>query len=289
MRLFAFMSSLCAVALSVVAAQGAAMAQLRDGFEKTYPVTGRPHLQVTSDSASIEARACDRCNAVRVQIHLNGQDASRFHLYESQAGNAITISLKQKEDHSWSWNGNRKSPAITIELPAGSDAKLHSSNGDVQLAGVQGDLDLGTSNGNINVDHVSGALRLDTNNGAVTFHDVHGTLHASSSNGNIRGDGQITKVEARTSNGVIDLGMPSGTQLASDSTLSTSNGEVTLRVPRDLHANVHMHSSSGSVHSDFPLRGGDDSDRHALDGPINGGGPNLEMTSSNGSVRIVGN
>lgn len=281
-------SLVVASALAVVPLASAA--ELGNIVDKNYPVSGRTRLQVTTDNADIQTRACGECSAVRVHIDLYGQDPSRFHLSESQSGNAITISLKEREERGGGWGRRNKSPVITVELPVGSDARLRSSNGGIDLTGLQGDLDAETSNGGITVEHTQGPLRLESSNGEITVHDIRGPLHVSTSNGRVRGDGQMSKVEARSSNGGVDLGLASGSQLSADSTLRTSNGSVVLRVPGNLRATVRLHSDQGSVHSDFPLQSkGDEPDKHEMKGALNGGGPSLEMTASNGSVRLVAN
>jgi DUF4097 and DUF4098 domain-containing protein YvlB len=92
-------------------------------------------------------------------------------------------------------------------------------------------------------------------------------------------------VKLQTSNGGIDLTMDS---LADNEVrVSTSNGGITVRLPSMIDAHIHAHTSHSSIHSDFSLRHESGRGKHDLDGVIGSGGPTVELTSSNGSIRLL--
>jgi DUF4097 and DUF4098 domain-containing protein YvlB len=92
-------------------------------------------------------------------------------------------------------------------------------------------------------------------------------------------------VDASTTNGGIEVDLkdvPDG----SDLSFSTTNGSVTLRLPRDVRASLDAATSNGRVSSDFEVDGDGKPNRRHLFGDINGGGGKLHIRSTNGSVDI---
>jgi len=137
--------------------------------------------------------------------------------------------------------------AFTVEVPAGVELDAITVNGDVQV------LDL------------TGAVRAVTVNGVVTI-DTNGAASATTVNGDI---------EARM--GRID----------DDVEFTTVNGGITITMPSGASADVEATTVNGSIDTDFPItirgRWGPRSAR----GEIGGGGPSLEVTTVNGSIRLL--
>ena len=68
-------------------------------------------------------------------------------------------------------------------------------------------------------------------------------------------------------------------------TLRTSNGSVHAEDVRgDLEAET---SSTGTIHSDFEILTRGMLSKHRLEGKIAGGGPKYELTTSNGTIRLL--
>jgi len=167
--------------------------------------------------------------------------------------------------------------------------RLRTSNGSVRTARLRGSLDVQTSNGAVDVEELDGPATLRTTNGRVTAGGIRGTLEASSTNGSIHA--RLTKpephrsVKLETSNGSIELVMDSLAD--NDIRASTSNGGITVKLPSAANAHVHAHTTHNSVHTDFDLRGQVNWKKSELDGEIGNGGPAVELTSSNGSIRLL--
>jgi DUF4097 and DUF4098 domain-containing protein YvlB len=93
-------------------------------------------------------------------------------------------------------------------------------------------------------------------------------------------------VTLTTSNGGVDLKLGSTTQSAVKA--ETSNGGITLRMPAAAGAHVRaVTSSHNKVSSDFDIRKeGSNSESH-LEGVVGSGGPTVELTTSQGSIRLL--
>ena len=146
---------------------------------------------------------------------------------------------------------------------------------------IEGKMRLRTSNGYVRTLHVRGDLEVTTSNGGVDVEDAEGPATIRTSNGSIHA--RLLKAEPhravklQTSNGGIDLTMESLAD--NDIRASTSNGGITVKLPRDIAARVHAHTSHNAVHTDFDVKRDDGASKHSLDGSIGSGGPTVELTS----------
>jgi len=106
--------------------------------------------------------------------------------------------------------------------------------------------------------------------------------YLSSSNGSIRVTDATGPARLRTSNGGIRVAGLSGGLEA-----HTSNGGITVRLPEGVDARVSAHTSNAHVTSDFDVRMQGEIERHRMEGVIGKGGPLLDLSTSNGSIRLA--
>jgi DUF4097 and DUF4098 domain-containing protein YvlB len=178
--------------------------------------------------------------------------------------------------------------AIRVDDTEGP-ANLQTSNGSVRVAKTRGKLEIATSNGAVQVQENDGETNVRTSNGSVHASGIRGPLTATSSNGAMHVDLDESRggpVNLITSNGGVDLKL--GAVAQSDVKAATSNGGITLRMPASAGARVRATTSShNKVSSDFDVRKeGTNSDSH-LEGVVGSGGPTVDLTTSQGSIRLL--
>ncbi len=168
-------------------------------------------------------------------------------------------------------------------------ARLQTSNGGIHVMNLRGNLDARTSNGTIEAENVSGGASLNTANGRVRADSVQGPFEASTSNGGIRvhlaGDTPNAPMKLTTSNGPVDLTLDTPAQ--NDIHASTSNGSITLHLPGSTHARVHAVTTNSGIASDFDVQLQGAAGKHRIEGTIGGGGPLLDLSTTNGAIRLV--
>lgn len=152
----------------------------------------------------------------------------------------------------------------------GSDGRMNTQNNDVQVhfeIRVPDGVDFigRTVNGGVE------ALGLDSDVVAVT---VNGDIEIST-------DGFA---EAETVNGSIDATM--GSAIRRGVEFSTVNGSITLDLPDDVDASIDASWLNGSFESDIPFRVDGRLGRRSAEGALGAGGPELELSTVNGSIRI---
>ena len=178
--------------------------------------------------------------------------------------------------------------SVRVEALEGS-ARLKTSNGALTILRLKGPLEATTSNGSIEVTDQTGAAVLRTSNGRIRADGIRGALQARTSNGGITArlsDPEPQRpITLESSNGSVDLTV--GELRSNDVRITTSNSSIKLRVPSGVNANLRAHTSNSSVQSDFDVdaRSGKRSKSH-VEGAIGAGGPVLDLSTSNGSIRI---
>jgi len=146
---------------------------------------------------------------------------------------------------------------------------------------------LSTSNGGIRIMDAVGPARLRTSNGGIRVTNLSGGLEAHTSNGGITADLEKVdgEVKLETSNGSIEVRLPE--LLREGVRAHTSNGGITVRLPEGVDARVSAHTSNAHVTSDFDVRMQGEIERNRLEGVIGKGGALLDLSTSNGSIRLA--
>ena len=127
-------------------------------------------------------------------------------------------------------------------------------------------------------------VALRTQNGGVRLENVAGQLTAATTNGGVTGRGVSGAIDASTVNGGIVMDLAS---LDGDVRVATVNGGIRLSVPADAKASLDASAVNGGVSVEQGLNlEATERSRIRVTGAINGGGPRLQVQTTNGGVRI---
>lgn len=201
--------------------------------------------------------------------------------------------------------------SIRVES-AGDSVSAETAGGSIEVDGAEGNLIARTSGGDVRVRGVMQTVEAETSGGDIELEDIGGRVTAETSGGDIGGRGLRMAVKARTSAGDIELqdvraavtAETSVGDIVIESTaqeyatdpafqLTTSHGDITLTVPSGLQASfraeVQGYGGRGQdeIRSDVPLtRKGGDGDPIRAQGDMNGGGPQIQLETTGGSIQI---
>lgn len=140
--------------------------------------------------------------------------------------------------------------AYTVRAPAGADLRFD------------------TVNGGIEVERVTGRLNVETVNGGIVVRDVDtASFEATTVNGGITAD--LTRVPQ---NGVK---------------LGCTNGGIKLRLPADARADISASVANGGIDAEGLSLDTTEKSRRRLVGRLNGGGPRIELSGTNGGIQIA--
>jgi hypothetical protein len=259
-------------------------------WQKSYPVSGKASITFSTGDSATEVRACGDCHEVRIRVQWNDRHIADYTITESQTGSHVAFELREKPHVGFMQIRVHHAPLVTIESPAEVDLEGRTSDGSLRVSGLNGNLQLRTSDGSLNVDDVRGALRITASDGSIRVHNAAGSLESRSSDGSVQIDGNFNGVQVHTSDGSLELTLAEGSKLTTASRVESSDGRVTLRVPRTLAADLEVHTGDGHLQCDLPLvmegfNSKTDSG-HNLRGRLNGGGVPLTIHTSDGNVTI---
>ncbi len=123
-----------------------------------------------------------------------------------------------------------------------------------------------------------------TVNGDVEVRDLSSDVSAHTVNGDIE-IATTGFAEANTVNGSIEAAMGSF-DVERGLSFSTVNGSISLDVPDDIDADVDAKWVHGSLEADLPLKLVGRLSKHAAQGALGQGGPELNLKTVNGSIHI---
>lgn len=129
------------------------------------------------------------------------------------------------------------------------------------------------------------SLRLNNTNGQIHITGVTGDVKAETTNGGVKGLELAGRVEASTTNGGVDLDLTSVAE--GGVRAETTNGGVSVRLPATAKADIRASCVNGGISvTGLELEGGQ-STRRRVEGRLNGGGPVVQVETTNGGVRVA--
>ncbi len=127
-------------------------------------------------------------------------------------------------------------------------------------------------------------IDIDNTNGSIDISDVRGSARVSNTNGHIELLRCSGDVDAETTNGHIKAELAVVTP-GKGVRLETTNGRITVAVPRSINARLDASTTNGRINTELPVTT-TEVHRTSLRGPINAGGPELRLRTTNGSIDI---
>jgi DUF4097 and DUF4098 domain-containing protein YvlB len=245
--------------------------------EDSFSVAGFSRVAVNSVNGDIEVNT-GLGNEVLVQATL--KDAPRVKYELSQVGNTVTVDVQTTKQ--W-WFFGSAGVDVIITAPPKSDVELETSNGFIELHGLEGSGSLKSSNGRIVLDNIKGNFDGTTSNGRIEINAVEGSVILKTSNG---------KIDVRSVQGEFDIESSNGSVFYSGNTtaggsnrLVTSNGDVVVELQGKPSVVLDAETSNGEVTSELPILA-TVTRKERLVGRIGDGEADLYIRTSNGDITI---
>jgi hypothetical protein len=258
----------------------------QEDFQQSHPMKAGGRLSMENFNGTVEIAGWDKESIdISGTKHASTQSAvDSMKIDVVVSGDSVRIRTIRPSER-WGNMGVR----YTIRVPRRTTLeRVSTSNGAIDVSGIQSPARLITSNGSIRADNLDGGLEASTSNGAVHANNVQGGLEVTTSNGSIEaslmGKSDGRPVRLTTSNGSVDLTLDE--MGIGGVSVKTSNSSITLHLPRDIAANVDASTSNGSISNEFETSFRGRSDKRHLEGAIGAGGPRLELETSNGRIQL---
>jgi hypothetical protein len=245
----------------------AAQAAAQTDFEWTGQLSPGQRIEVLGVNGSIRASAAPGSSVTVTAVKTAGNRGNpsevRIETVAHTGGVTVCVIYPSQDDRQPNTcqaggrgqNNSRDNDTrvdFTVQVPAGIGLAARTVNGSINAQSLQSDTEATTVNGSVNVS-TSGTARATTVNGSIN------AAMGRAAWGN--GGGKFTTV----------------------------NGEVTLRLPAAVNADVRMSTVSGSIHSDFPIQVTADPGPKRAEGVLGGGGQRLDVSTVNGEINLLRN
>lgn len=250
------------IAILTIAAAAANASTLDETFDRTFDVRPGAVFALTNTNGHITVRGWDQ---PRIRVHAVKHVESRDGDAARSAMKALTLALSQPNGGLRIETKYPKNSNGIFEWIAGTSVNI-SVTYEVTVPRTM-DLRIEDTNGSVETTDVRGSHRIETTNGHITLTRCAGDLDAETTNGSI--EAELTTVNP-------------GRVMR----LETTNGHINARLPRTFGARIDAENTNGSIDTDLPVTTTGSYGKHALRGTINGGGPDLRIRTTNGSIHI---
>jgi DUF4097 and DUF4098 domain-containing protein YvlB len=234
----------------------------REKYDRVFDFQPGTRLVVSNENGSVTVRNWDK-NAVRIVAEKRARSSNEEKAREALKsvkidvhadGRTLVVETDTPDSGAagfFQWLEGKHvdlDVAYEITVPKSLPLKVSTVNGHIDVAAVGGQLQLSTTNGRIDVAEASGSVDAETTNGRINAELVEVTANNRMS-------------------------------------FETTNGGITLALPASIKADVNASTTNGSISSDIPVTT-QRADDNSLRGSMNGGGPEITLETTNGSIHI---
>jgi len=237
-----------------------------DEWSHSYPVTAKPEVTVKANDGDVEV-SVGSSQQVDVRVITRGwKIKDDVQITGNQSGNHVEIKLHKTSNVCF--GVCFQSIRVEVRIPRESDLNIH------------------TDDGNVRVENVTGNLQFETGDGDVRLRDVEGSLHADTHDGNVEVNGRFNVLSLHTGDGNIDAEVGAATAPQSGWLLRSGDGNIRLKLPDSLGADLDAHTGDGEVNVGFPVTASGVGKENSFRGKINGGGVSIELRTGDGDIKV---
>ena len=234
-----------------------------ESFAWKGPVAKGSWLRLRNISGDFEIRATDGDSAeITLQIERSNAYAPETQVKVLKAGDDVIACVlygSDSECSAGSYKGGNTESFGWISFLRGNT----SVHGTIRVPrGVR--LDVESTNGDMDIDEIDGDLLVRTVNGDV---DVRGVRHSAT---------------IETTNGDVDLGADA---IAANVQVTTTNGDVGLAVPRGVNASLAMQTVNGELTLGMPASITSKTGK-SITGQFGTGGATIKLETTNGDISL---
>lgn len=247
--------------LMVLIGSAASAADLQGTFDRTFDVRPGTSFVLDNTNGRVVVRSWD---VPRVHVHAVKHAESRdpseakkvfdaMLIVPSQTADSLRIETRipRRNDGLFDWIAGisvNMTVLYDVTVPRSMNVQVDNTNGTIEISDVRGSIRVSNTNGRIDCSHCAGSLDAETTNGPIRA--------------------EFTDVDR---GGAVRL--------------QSTNGGLHVSLPRTVGARVDASTTNGSVRTDLPVLS-TSSQSHELRGTINGGGAELRLRTTNGSISI---
>lgn len=233
------------------------------------PAAGLDTFSVDLANADVELQGDSSTDTLWVQAEFEVMGLSRHAAHK--AFDDVTLEIVTQGNEAWvvvDMPRDVDATQMVLYVPDHLRAVVETTNGEIFADDMHGDLDVHSTNGTIGVSRGSGTVMADTTNGEIRIDDHLGSVNLATTNGDVE----------------MDLFLPAG----GFGYASSTNGEISLRIPDDTAASLDASTTNGDIRIeglDFQGSLADDEAQGVIQG---GGATEIRLGTTNGDIDLFG-
>ncbi len=261
--------SLSRLVLTLICCCICAETTLAQDFQKSYPLGQNGSISIGNVSGNIIVSGHDG-EVVAVRAFKEGRDRERVEIEDTSSGDRVELRARYPDCRNCSTDASVRFEVLVPRSVRYRIGKLSTASGDIEVSGVRADVEATTASGDVLIRDVTGRINASTASGRMRIHEVAGAVSASSASGNV--EVEMTRLE-----GTDDL------------RFSSASGDVSVKMPANLDADVTLSTASGSLRTNFPLevRKDRNGSGERSRGRLGGGSRQLKISSASGNVSLM--
>lgn len=223
--------SLRVMALSALLALVAVAASAQD-FQRSFNLGAGGSVNVRNISGDVIVNGYDG-QAVIVTATKTGRDRDKVNIEDRSSGGTVDVRVDYPDRCDCDVEVR-----FDVKVPRNIAYKFNSFS---------------SVSGNVTVTGVTGELIAKTVSGETTVNNVNGSVNATSVSGNVHVGKVEGTVSAKSTSGEVEVEILSLEGAASSMEFSSVSGDVHVKLPSNLDADVRLSTMSGGLKTDFPL------------------------------------
>lgn len=237
-------------------------------FQRSYNLGQGGSVNVRNISGNVVVTGYDGQEII-VTAFKEGRDLDKVNIEDRSAGNNIDVRV----DYPDRCEDCRVNVRFEVKVPRNISYRYNSFSsvsGNVEVTGVSGELNAKSVSGEVTVNNVNGSVNATSVSGDVHVGKVEGTASAKSTSGNV--EVEVLSLEGAGSMDFVSV-----------------SGDVRVKLPSNLDADVKLSTMSGALKTDFPLTIEESKwgTGRKANGRLGSGSRTLKLSSVSGDVSLL--
>ncbi len=254
-------------------------------WERSFDVTGEPTLALRTNDGNVEVESWNR-KTIGIRVVTSGWRLGPRGVTVDARQSGDRVDVEVRTPHWGFWIGTSSEVHIVVQMPARATLDVHTGDGSVSVQPRAGDIRVHTGDGSITATGLKGEISLETADGRVSATNLDGRVRVHSGDGHLSVSGRFDGLELTSGDGGIEARVEPGSRVMGEWLVRTGDGRVHLGVPRDLKADLDVHTGDGGITLDLPVAITGRVTHSTVVGAMNGGGPPIMIRSGDGSITI---
>ncbi len=235
-------------------------------FQKSYQIGADGSVSIHNVSGNVVVTGVDG-DSITVNGFKQGRDRDLVQVEDLSGGNRVELRTRYPRNCNCD-----ASIRFEVQVPRSvryNFDQISSASGDIEVSGVTGEVHVNTASGDVTIKDVNGTVDASTASGQMRVRNVAGSVNAQSASGDV--DVEMTRVEG-----------------SRRMEFSSASGDVNVKMPLNVDADIDMSSATGAVKTNFPIEV--QSERYGpgqrARGRLGDGSRRVHISSASGNVSL---